>query len=271
MPRTSAPSTALLRRLLRTARGAVGAAAAAARRARRGSRPIAARRKGEGDFVTLADVRIEQRLRRALLGAHPGHGFVGEETGAQSPGAEFVWLVDPIDGTSNFARGLPHYGIAAACLWRGRPIAAAVHCQPDDALYAAAAGLGAWCGRRRLRIAPAPLDDRAIIGAQWLRGPHELRFLASLTATGARVRTLGSTVVQLCDVAAGRLDANVQEQGRIWDLAAAALIVMEAGGRVTSWQGRDIFPIEDPCSPAHFPSIAAPPRVHRRLVAVLAR
>jgi myo-inositol-1(or 4)-monophosphatase len=262
---------ATLRSLLHRARTAVAAAAAVARRARAARRPLATTRKGAGDFVTAIDVRAERLLQRRLLEAHPEHGFLGEETGARAADAEFVWLVDPIDGTSNFARGLPHYGIAVACLWRGRPVVAAVHCLPEDALYSAAAGLGAWCGRRRLRIDAARLDDSAIVGAQWLRGPSDLSFVARLTATGARIRTFGATVVQLCDVASGRLDANVQEQGRVWDLAAAALVVTEAGGRVTTWQGREIFPVEDLCTSGHTASLAAAPGVHRRLVALLGR
>jgi myo-inositol-1(or 4)-monophosphatase len=134
--------------------------------------------------------------------------------------------------------------------------------------YHAGLGRGAYRGRRRLRLAPRPLDDATILGVQWHRGARTLDYLDELVATGGRVRNLGCTVAQLCDVAAGRLDANVQEQGKLWDFAAAALVVTEAGGLFTDWHGAAIFPV-DPDPDVHQPSIAAHPTMHRRLCAML--
>ena len=226
-------------------------------------------RKGEGDFVTSVDLAAERRLRRELLRAFPDHGFVGEESAAVGVDRPFVWICDPIDGTSNYANGLPTYAVAAACLHRGRPIVAAMACAPEGEVFTAAHGLGAFCGRRRLRIPRLRVDDAAIVGLQWHRGPRDLAYLPDLLATGTRIRNLGCTVAQYCAVAAGRLTANVQEQGKVWDFVAAALVVLEAGGRVTDWQGRAIFPLRSIEAERHYPTLVAGPQPHRQLLPAL--
>lgn len=263
------PTAATIRTLLRSARHLVDDAGRAVARAVAGGRRPGVRRKGKGDFVTALDLAIERRMRQQLRATHPEHGFIGEETRAHSPDADYAWIVDPIDGTSNFARGLPHYGVSAACLFRGQPVAAAVFCMPESALYSAGLGLGAFRGRRRLRTPPGRLDDGAIIGAQWFRDSNDLGFVQRLIRTGARIRTFGCTVAQLCEVAAGRLDANVQQQGRVWDIAAAVLVLREAGACCTSWRGKEIFPVSSLVAPVHHATLAAPRNVHGRLLRVL--
>lgn len=225
-------------------------------------------RKGRGDFVTAIDLAAERKLRALLSDAHPEHGILGEELPPHQTDAEFTWILDPIDGTSNFGRGLPTFAVSVACMHGGAPLAVAVHCLPEAVTYSAGRGLGSYSGRRRLQLQRTRLSDATILGVQWHRGKNPLRYLESLTATGSRVRNLGCTVAQLCDVAAGRLDGNIQEQGKIWDFAAAALIVTEAGGKFTDWQGRPIFPTDfDP--DRHHPSIAAPVGVHGSLCKLL--
>jgi myo-inositol-1(or 4)-monophosphatase len=246
------------------AAAARGVGATIARRHGR-MRPRDVHRKGEGDFVTTADRRAEQWLRRRLLRALPGAGFLGEETAAADITAEFVWVVDPIDGTSNFARGLPHYGVSIALVHCGRPILAALWCEPESCLYTAIAGRGACRSGKRVRIPAGFADDRAILGCQWYRGQQELGFLARAQRHGGRIRTFGSTIVQLTDVVMGRLDANIQQQGRVWDIAAAGLLVLEAGGRFTDWQGKNVFPLAR-LDIGHTSTIAAPPRLHPRIV-----
>lgn len=231
-------------------------------------RPSQVRRKGIGDFVTALDLRAERLLRKALTALLPEAGFLGEETAARDLDRPCVWVVDPIDGTSNFAAGLPQHAVAIGLLEHGCPILAVAHCMPEDATYVAVAGHGVRAGRRRLRIPDAPLDDAAIVGCQWLRGQQDLGFVGRLQRQGSRIRTFGSTVTQLADVAAGRLTANVQEQGRIWDFAAAGLFVLEAGGRFTDWQGRPVFPLRD-LTVGHVPTVAAGPRAHRAIVRLL--
>jgi myo-inositol-1(or 4)-monophosphatase len=232
-------------------------------------RPRDVQRKGVGDFVTKVDVRCERLLRTALTRLLPAAGFLGEESDPTAIDRDWVWVVDPIDGTSNFSRGLPHFAVAVALLFRGRPLLACVHCFPDDATLVAVHGRGAFRNGRRLRMSAGRFDDGAIVGCQWHRGQQQLAFLARLQAGGARIRTLGSTVTQLADVVLGRLDANVQEQGRIWDIAAPGLLVVEAGGKFTDWQGRSVFPLRD-LTIGHTPTVGAPAGVHRRVLRALA-
>lgn len=242
--------------------------AAQIQRAQTRLRPGDVRRKGVGDFVTTVDVRSERRLRRALHAAFPDAGFLGEESAPADLGRDWVWVVDPIDGTSNFARGLPHFAVAVALLHRGDPVLGVVHCAPEQALYVAVRGGGVRRNGRPLRIPPGRLDDGAILGCQWHRGQQDLEFLAALQRRGGRIRTLGSSVTQLVDVAMGRLDANVQQQGRIWDIAAAGLVVEEAGGRFTDWSGRRVFPFAD-LAVEHTPTVAGPRGVHAGVLRLL--
>ena len=226
-------------------------------------------RKGTGDFVTAVDLEVEDLLRKTILEQWPEHGFLGEEHPPHALDADFVWVVDPIDGTSNFGRGLGTFAVSVACLYRGAPLATAVHCFPEDVTYHAALDLGAFRGTQRLELAATSIDDSAILGLQWHRGVQQLPYIEDLLSTGSRIRNLGCTVVQLCDVATGRLDGNVQEQGRLWDFAAAALLVTEAGGRFTSWAGDDIFPVPTLEGVGHLPSIAAHPSIHGSLCELL--
>ncbi len=236
--------------------------------AQRGLQPKDVRRKGVGDFVTAVDVRAERRLRKQLSGLLPEAGFLGEESDPSALERPWIWVVDPIDGTSNFARGLPHFAVSVALLWQGQPVLACVHCAPEDALYVALLGRGVTRNGRRLRQPAGRLDDGALIGCQWFRGQQDMAFVIRLQSRGGRLRTLGSTVTQLADVATGRLDGNVQEQGRIWDFAAAGLIVMEAGGRFTDWRGRAVFPLRD-LRIGHTATVAGSPKVHRGLLKLL--
>jgi len=246
----------------------VATTAARVARAQSRLRPRDVRRKGTGDFVTRIDIASERELSRALRRLLPDAGFLGEETPPRDLGREWLWVVDPIDGTSNFARGLPHYAVSVALLWRGRPMLACCHCAPENAIYAAVHGGGASRNGRRLRVPVAKLDDGAIVGCQWFRGQQHFEFLARLQQRGNRIRTLGSTVTQIADVACGRLDGNVQEQGRVWDVAAAGLVLEEAGGRITTWTGAPLFPFAD-LSIGHTPTVAASPRVHAQLLGLL--
>ncbi|MCA3007982.1 MAG: inositol monophosphatase [Phycisphaerales bacterium] len=233
-------------------------------RARARLRAVDVRRKGVGDFVTTLDLRAERRLRRTLAQWLPTAGFLGEETPPHELDRDLVWVVDPIDGTSNFANGLPHFAVAVALLAARTPVLAAIHAYPEDATYTARAGGGARRNGRRLRCPDGQVDDGGMIGCQWFRGASDLAFVERLQRGGSRVRTFGSTVTQLLDVATGRLDANCQQQGRIWDFVAAGLVVQEAGGRLTDWRGRPLFPLPD-LQAGHVPTLAAAANVHPTL------
>lgn len=227
--------------------------------------------KAEGDPVTHLDLEAEARMRAAIAKAWPTHGFLGEETEATGLDREFVWIVDPIDGTANFAANITPWGVAVACLTRGVPIAAAVFCMPGRRTFAAAAGRGARVDGQRIRLqSSGTLGPDSLVGMQWFRGETRLPFLPRILATGTRIRVQGSTVTQICDVATGRLAANIQTQGRIWDIAAPALILKEAGGELCDWLGQPIFPLRALDRDRHYPSVSGTRAVVSQVVALLA-
>ncbi len=231
-------------------------------------RPADVQRKAIGDFVTAVDLRSEKRLRLDLAKLMPEAGFLGEESGSLDLGCDWLWVVDPIDGTSNFSRGLPQYAVSVALLFRGQPVLAAIHCAPEDALFTAVHTKGCRRNNRKITAKAGRFDDGAIIGCQWFRGQGDMGFLPRLQSSGARIRTLGSTVVQLADAAMGRLDGNVQQQGRLWDYAAAGLVAVESGLKFTDWHGKPVFPVRD-LRVEHTATIAALPTVHRKILALL--
>lgn len=266
--RPAAAATRRAEQLRGPVTAAVREVAGRALRAQARLRPEQVSRKGVGDFVTEVDVRCERLLRRRLGALLTDAGFLGEETPAAALDQDWVWVVDPIDGTSNFARGLPQFSVSVALLFRGQPKLGVCHVLPEDRTFVAVHGRGLRRDGRVVAPPRARFDDGAMIGCQWFRGQADMGFLAALQSRGARIRTFGSTVVQLCDCAAGRLDGNVQQQGRLWDFAAAGLIAQEAGLRFTTWTGERVFPLPD-FEAEHIATVAARPAVHRQLLELL--
>ncbi len=258
----------VLRTALKSAVDAVLIAAAHATKNADREAPRKMRRKGPGDFVTKVDEQCEALMRRTLRRGIREAGFVGEEGGAENADRELCWVVDPIDGTSNYARGLPQWAVAAALVADGEPVVAAIWSEPESALYTAVIGEGALRNGTPMGRPKPRWNDGSVVGCQWRIGKPNLGMLSALQREGARVRSYGSTIVQMLDVASGRLDANVQEQGRPWDLAAASLVLHEIGATVTDWKGKPLFPLTD-FATGHHPSLAAMPTVHRRLLPLL--
>jgi myo-inositol-1(or 4)-monophosphatase len=199
--------------------------------------------KGPGNFVTAADHRSEETLFRELTKARPGYGFLMEERGSvEGPDRTHRWIVDPLDGTTNFLHGIPIFSIAIA-LEREQEIVAAVVYNPIlDELYTAEKGKGAFVNNRRLRVAARKtLADCVIaIGIPHRgRGDHS-RFLVecqALMGQLAGIRRTGSAAIDLAWVAAGRFDGFVEHNLGAWDMAAGLHLVREAGGFVTDLDG----------------------------------
>ena len=200
-------------------------------------------RKGPADFVSQADHKAEQVLKAELRKARPSYGFLMEESGA-SPGTDPLhrWLVDPLDGTTNFLHGIPHFCISIG-LQRGDEIVAALVFDPvRDESFWAEKGHGAYVNERRLRVsARANLPDAVIAtGIPFMgRAGHE-RFLAEAKAVmneTAGVRRFGAAALDMAYVAAGRYDGFWEHGLNAWDIAAGILLVREAGGFVTDLDG----------------------------------
>ncbi len=192
--------------------------------------------KGPGDFVSRADRMAEQTIREALMEARPMYGFIGEEGGAvegQDPTRR--WIVDPLDGTTNFLHGLPHWCISIALEHKGAPVAGVVYNPVSDEMFYAEKGEGAWLNNSRLRVSGRRQLNEAVFGhyvpAIARRDlPVSLQELARIAPQVAGLRQMGAAALDLCFVAAGRLEGFWHRGLKVWDIAAAIVIVTEAGG-----------------------------------------
>ena len=204
-------------------------------------------RKGPADFVSSADMRAEKILRESLSNAHPDFGMLMEESG-ETAGKDdrHRWIVDPLDGTTNFLHGLPHFCISIALERDGQVVAGIVYDPVKDELFWAERGLGAYVNDKRLRVSGRGGMRDAVFatGIPFLGiqdGPgHELFLmqLGSVMAECAGVRRFGSAALDLAYVAAGRYDGYWENGLNPWDVAAGVLLVREAGGQASDISGR---------------------------------
>ncbi|MGH7038582.1 MAG: inositol monophosphatase family protein [Stellaceae bacterium] len=199
--------------------------------------------KGPGDFVSTADLKAERTLKTELARGRPGWGLLFEESGA-APGTDprHRWIVDPLDGTTNFLHGIPYFAISIAAERDGEIIAGLVYEPVRDEMYWAEKGTGAYVNDRRLRVSAR----RRLADALFASGmppaarealPAQLAALAAVREASAGVRRLGSAALDLAYVAAGRLDGFWAFGLSPWDIAAGILLVREAGGYVSDLSG----------------------------------
>jgi myo-inositol-1(or 4)-monophosphatase len=195
-------------------------------------------RKGAADFVTRADLAAEKIIREDLMEARPTYGFLGEETGeveGQDPTRR--WIVDPLDGTTNFLHGLPHWAVSIALEHKGQIVAGVVYDPTKDELFFAEKGAGAWMNETRIRASVRHRIDESIYAtgipfATRPELPATLKDLAALMPACAGVRRFGSASLDLAYVAAGRFDGFWERDLRVWDMAAGIVIAKEAGAIV---------------------------------------
>lgn len=201
--------------------------------------------KGPADFVSAADLESEKSLREALLGAYPDYGFFGEEKAATGVGASARFIVDPLDGTTNYLHGIPHFGVSIALERSGRLVAGIVFDPAKDEMFYAEAGRGAFVQGAALQVSNEADMHMAVIGTGIPHGNRPERHSKYLTVLGrvmkesAGVRRFSAAALNLAYVAAGRLDAFFEAGLSPWDIAAGALLVREAGGRATDHEGND--------------------------------
>ena len=208
---------------------------------------VAASKSNVLDIVTEADRESERLIREMLAAARPNDGFYGEETGAEAGSSGLTWLVDPIDGTVNYLYGIPTYAVSIAVVegepdpstWRA--LAGVVVNPAIDEAFEAAAASGAYLNGRRLAVNEATDVSQSLIGTGFAydvaRRGRQGRALASMIERFRDVRRIGAASLDLCSVAAGRLDGYFEQGLRPWDYAAGALIAREAGARVGGLRG----------------------------------
>jgi myo-inositol-1(or 4)-monophosphatase len=199
--------------------------------------------KGAGEFVSTADLRAERTLKTELKKARPGYSMLFEESGAEAGSdVRHRWIVDPLDGTTNFLHGIPHFAISIA-LERDSEIVAGVVYEPiRDEMYWAEKGIGAYVNDRRLRVSARRQLGEAVIGSGMPFGgradyPVYLATLSAVMGATSGIRRIGSAALDLAYVAAGRFDGFWEFGLSPWDIAAGILLVREAGGYVSDMTG----------------------------------
>ena len=197
--------------------------------------------KGDRDMVSDIDVEIEEAVRAYLHERNPDIGFIGEEEGSTTPGARGLqWLLDPIDGTANFVKGIPLYSISLALAIDDRPVLGIIDVPADGSRYTAAEGYGAYHGDTPIRVRPTEelrsatvtVGDYAVGEQAEIKNEARLAVNGRLAERALRVRMLGSAAIDLAWLAHGRTDAAIIFGGKAWDVAAGVILVREAGGIV---------------------------------------
>jgi myo-inositol-1(or 4)-monophosphatase len=205
--------------------------------------------KGANDFVSEVDRAAEKEIIYHLSKAYPDHGFLAEEGGASgNPDAEYRWIIDPLDGTTNFLRGIPHFAVSIACEYKGKIEHAVVLDPIRREEFVASRGRGAQLNGRRIRVSKLTSLDNALIGTgipfrsrQSEHMPAYARSLEKLASSCAGIRRAGAAALDLAYVAAGRLDAFWEIGLAPWDIAAGSLLVREAGGLVADFNGESHY------------------------------
>ena len=204
------------------------------------------RAKRQKDYVTEVDHAAEDAILAVLRDAYPDHGVLAEESGASDRKSDYVWVIDPLDGTTNFLHGNPQYCVSIGLLVKGVPTQAVVFDPNRNELFTATKGVGAYLNDRRIRVSRADKLEQALVGTGF---PFKevgnldeyMRMLKNIMLATSGVRRPGAAALDLAWVAAGRIDAFWEIGLSPWDMAAGALLVREAGGLVADLDGEDRF------------------------------
>lgn len=229
---------------------------------------VEVQRKARNDFVTEIDKRSEQEIIQVIRKAYPDHAILGEESGySEGIDNEVCWIIDPLDGTTNFIHGFPHFSISIAVKHRNQLEAGVIYDPIRNELFTAARGKGATLNDRRIRVSARKKFVEALIGTGF---PHReiehfrsfLKILENIFPQCAGVRRAGSAALDLAYVAAGRLDGFWEAHLKEWDMAAGALMVQEAGGIVSDYAGEKQY-LSSGCI------IAGNPKIHLEMLEVI--
>lgn len=226
------------------------------------------REKGPSDLVTEADLASQEVIRDRLLGAFPDHGFLAEENlQIASRCDDYRWIVDPLDGTMNYVHGVPNYAVSIALEQRGEVLVGTVYDPVSGECFSAGKSQGAYLNGRRLSVSGTTTMAEALVAvsfaAQVRRGDSEIAEFIQVMLRARGTRRMGSSALNLCYIAAGRFDGYWSKSTKIWDIAAGALLIREAGGIMTDFQGGPLL-IDRPQFVA-----AATPELHHELCELL--
>ena len=257
--------------MLNVAIKAARAAGAIINRAALDVESVRVAQKQVNDFVTEVDQAAERMIIDTLLGAYPDHGILGEESGSEfgNKNSDFLWIIDPLNGTTNFIHGFPVYAVSIALSFKGKIEHAVVYDPARNDLFTATRGRGAFLNERRIRVSKrAQLKDCLIsTGMAFQPGDNLRAYTRMITEVTPRVsgmRQPGSAALNMAHVAAGFTDGFIESGLDIWEVAAGSLLITEAGGLVGNYTGEADFLEQAEC-------LAATPRVYGQLVPVLTK
>ena len=213
------------------------------------NKPRVADHKGKTDLVTETDHLSEKTIKSIIRSSFTDHGFLAEESGEDSSTSDYLWIIDPLDGTTNFVHGYPSFAVSIGLFYQNEPLVGVVMEMPHTKLYTAIKGEGAWCEGRSISCSQTGLLENSLLvtgfgyehGERWERN---MRLYKHFTDTTQGVRRLGAAAVDLCHVASGKVDGFWEYDLHPWDTAAGILIAQESGCMVTQMNGSE-FSIYD--------------------------
>ncbi len=257
--------------MLNVAIKAARAAGAIINRAALDVESVRVAQKQVNDFVTEVDQAAERMIIETLLGAYPDHGILGEESGNEfgNKNSDFVWIIDPLDGTTNFIHGFPVYAVSIALSFKGKIEHAVVYDPSRNDLFTATRGRGAFLNERRIRVSKRTQLKDCLVSTGFPFRPGDnfrasMRMFSEITQRTAGVRRPGAAALDLAYVAAGFTDGFFETGLSIWDVAAGSLLVTEAGGLVGNFTGEADFLEQAEC-------LAGNPRAYGQLVGILGK
>jgi myo-inositol-1(or 4)-monophosphatase len=199
------------------------------------------KKDGQG-FATQADLASEEYLISKLKSLIPGASFIAEESGGSAIESDYCWVIDPLDGTTNFAHGLSYFCISVALTYKNEPVFGVIYQPTQQELFYAQKGTGAWLNDKRLRVSELPLEKSLMgLGHVYPKGKGQNPLQESMKAIVKQVyaiRHFGAAALDIAHVAAGRLDGSVFTRLKWWDAAAGIVILSEAGGFISDFQGK---------------------------------
>ena len=223
-------------------------------------------RKDDGSHVTREDKRVEKTLTRNLLELFDC-GCMGEEFGLSTSDSDYCWVIDPIDGTANFMVGYPAFAVSVGLLHKGEPVLGVVYDPNTDYMFSASKDCGVTLNGRQIQVNKhEQLSDVSLFA---IGGSKVFEQNDALNLRPARIRRIGPTTLHLCYVAAGFFDGCFEIYTKLWDIAGASCILLEAGGRITDRNQKDIFPIE--LTDSKLAVIASNSKVHECAIQKLTR
>lgn len=232
-------------------------------------------KQDQSNIVTEYDFKSEKEITSLIQQSYPDHNILGEENGLTNKESEYSWIVDPLDGTSNYAAGIPWFGVLIALLKKGRPILSGAFLPTSNELYHATKGGGAFKNDHQIHVT-GEIDLRNILCCYSLdfsedpsKTEQEVHIIKRLVQSCRNMRSTNS-LVDFCFTAEGKLGAAVNQTMKIWDIAAPQLILEEAGAKVTDIDGNQIlYGLSDQSINQNFTAIAANPSLHEKISAVI--